>query len=399
MWYDLLILAILIYALIRGAMKGLVWQIAAIAAIVLCFFFAESASLVLAPYIGLKPPLDRWVSMLILYFVFSFASFALARMLKEGLEKAKFDDFDRHLGAIFGLVKGVLFSIVLTFFVVTIYDESRSYIIGTHSGYYAAILMDKLHPVMPEGLSEHLEPYIHKLDHDGLPLEHTHDHDHAGNSDGDVFKGIDFGSIFKGVTQVSGTSGGNDIFSSPFETPNSNNNNQDNLDPLVMFVTNLPSDLVSDQLKSQMITAVKNTAPEDRTELLTKLSTGVPALMEKVAKEWANGKPQEAGASVSTLMEERLDSIANMYAETELARRGVRDEIDTALYGLPQKVAENTVSDWYADLYGFQGDPDPQTDMSTPLNQRIVRQLGKAGVTWNQLSSKLQNQLRDTVNR
>ncbi|QDU79742.1 Colicin V production protein [Polystyrenella longa] len=395
MWYDLLIFAILIYAIIRGAMKGLVWQLAAIAAIVLCFFFAESASLLLAPYIGLNPPLDRWVAMLFLYFIFSFASFALARGLKEGLEKAKFDDFDRHLGALFGLVKGVVFSIVLTFFVVTIYDESRTFIMGTHSGYYAAIIMDRMHPVMPEGLSEMLEPYIHKLDSDNIDLQHAHDgHEHTGESGG--FKGIDFGSIFSGGSSGS-DSGSGDAFDSPFQSPSTNiNNNQ--ADPLLIFVRNLPANLVSDQLKSQMITAVEHTAPEDRTELLSHLSSGVPSLMEKVAREWSNGKPQDQTINSSRL-EQMLNGIASMYGETELSQRAVRDEIDTALYGLPEPVAQAAVQDWHADLMGFQGDPDPQTTINTPLNERILRQLQRAGIGLNQLSSKLQNQLRATANR
>ncbi|MCA9041327.1 MAG: CvpA family protein, partial [Planctomycetaceae bacterium] len=358
--YDLLIFAILLYALIRGAMKGLVWQLAAIAAIVLCFFFAESASLLIAPYITLKPPLDRWVAMLILYFIFSFASFALARVLKEGIEKAKFNDFDRHLGALFGLVKGVLFSIVLTFFVVTIYDESRNYIVQTYSGYYAAVIMDRLHPVMPEGLSEHLEPYIHKLDHDGLDLEHAHEHeDHPGG-----FQGIDFGAIFNGgnSSSSSSSSGSGDIFSNPFVSSGNTSSNTSSQDPMVQFVQNLPAELVSNQLKSLMVTAVKNTAPEDRTELLSQLSTGVPALMEKVAREWANGKPQSPNTNDSRL-DQMLNNIASMYGETDLARRAVRDEIDTALYGLPDQVVQKTVEDWHADLMGFQSDPDPQTSM------------------------------------
>lgn len=390
LWYDLLILAILIYALIRGAMKGFVWQLAAITAIILCFFFAETASLLLAPYIGLKPPLDRWVAMLILYFVFSFASFALARVLKDGLERAKFDDFDRHLGAIFGLVKGVLFSIVLTFFVVTIYDESRSYIIGTHSGYYAAVIMDRLHPVMPEGLSEHLEPYIHKLDHEDFDLQHTHD----GEGEGTGFKGIDFGSIFNGGGSSSNSG---DVFSSPFGTPDASINNQ-NSDPMIEFVRNLPSDLVSDNLKSLMVTAVRNTEPEDRTELLSQLSTGVPTLMEKVAREWAQGKPTDSSADNSRV-DQMLNSIAAMYGETDLARRAVRDEIDTALYGLPDQVTQKTVEDWHADVMGFQGDPEPKTTMTTPLNDRIIYHLQKAGIQWNQLSSKLQQQLSASLKR
>jgi hypothetical protein len=42
MWYDLLTLGILMYAMFRGATKGVVWQLATIAALLLCFCSAWS---------------------------------------------------------------------------------------------------------------------------------------------------------------------------------------------------------------------------------------------------------------------------------------------------------------------------------------------------------------------
>jgi uncharacterized membrane protein required for colicin V production len=73
MWYDCLAVAILAYTTIRGAMKGVIWQIAAIAGIVLCFVFSESISAAAGPYVHLDPPLNNWVVMIGAYLVFSFA--------------------------------------------------------------------------------------------------------------------------------------------------------------------------------------------------------------------------------------------------------------------------------------------------------------------------------------
>ena len=120
MWYDLLILAIIIFAAIRGAMKGFVWQLATIAALVLCFLFATPLSLALAPAIGVQPPLNRWIALAVIYALFSLLAFGGARMLREGIEKAKFVEYDRHLGSVFGLLKGVVIALVLTFFAVTL---------------------------------------------------------------------------------------------------------------------------------------------------------------------------------------------------------------------------------------------------------------------------------------
>lgn len=383
MWYDLLILAILIYSLIRGAMKGIIWQLAAIAAIVLCFFFSESASLLIAPHIGLKAPLNRWVAMLLLYFVFSFASFALARALREGLEKAKFEDFDRHLGALFGLAKGVLFAVVLTFFVVTIWEGSRSYITQTYSGYYAAVLMDRLHPVMPEELTKVLDPYINNLDHDGV----NSNHQHANNNDGDSSH-ISFDDIFN---------------NNPFTDPKTSNNgtykeegSTETEDAFVLFVKQLPDTLVSKELRDLMLVAVENTAPEDREELVHQLSSGVPSLMEQVAKDWSAGNPEKTHTEADK-MTKMLDEIAGLYSESDFAKQSVLQDINSRLNGLPEKVIQGTVEDWHSDLMGYQNDPDTMTDMSTQLDHRILRQLSRARIALSSLDSHLRNRLRSSL--
>ena len=176
--WDLIVLGIIVFSFLRGAMKGFVWQVATIAALVLCFFFAESMSVMLAPLIGLKEPLNRWVAMFVLYIVFSFVSFAIARSATDFMEKARFTEYDKHMGAILGLVKGVALGLVLTFFSVTLSEQARNHVMGTRSGKYAALIMDRLHPVMPTELHDVLEPYIHQLDSDELDLHHHHDHDH-----------------------------------------------------------------------------------------------------------------------------------------------------------------------------------------------------------------------------
>src|SRR4051812_26726740 len=98
MWFDVLILGTLLVTTIRGAMKGVVWQLAAIASLVLCFVFAQSGSLAIAPMIPLKAPANRWTAMFIIYLISSLVAFGAARFLRDGIEKAKFTEYDKHLG-------------------------------------------------------------------------------------------------------------------------------------------------------------------------------------------------------------------------------------------------------------------------------------------------------------
>jgi uncharacterized membrane protein required for colicin V production len=172
MWYDLLTLGILMYAMFRGAMKGVVWQLATIAALLMCFFFSGSLSHVVAPFIRVEEPLNKWIAMLVLYLGFSFVSFGVARVMHEAIENMRIEALDRHLGALLGLVKGAMFSMFLTFFLVTLSHSARESIINSESGYVAAVAIDRLDPVIPGDLHALLEPYLRRMDPRGIEREH-----------------------------------------------------------------------------------------------------------------------------------------------------------------------------------------------------------------------------------
>ncbi len=175
MWYDIAVLGVLVYSMARGASRGLVWQLASIAGIILCLMFAETFSGVVGPHISLKPPLNEWVTMFGAYLFFSFIGFGAARMLTKSIEDAGFKEFNSHLGALFGLAKGFVMCLVLTFFLATL-DATHDVIRNSRSGYYAALTMQKIHPVMPDKLHDALNRYIHSLDNiPGVgPIEDDH---------------------------------------------------------------------------------------------------------------------------------------------------------------------------------------------------------------------------------
>ncbi|QDT54958.1 Colicin V production protein [Caulifigura coniformis] len=176
MWYDIAVLGVLVFCMARGASRGLIWQLATIAGIILCLMFAETFSGILGPHISLQPPLNEWVTMFGAYLVCSFVAFGAARMLTKGIEGAGLKEYNSHLGAIFGLAKGIVVCLVATFFLATL-DATHNLIANSKSGYYAAITMRKIHPIMPEKLHDALNRYIHSLDN--IPGVGPMDHDHV----------------------------------------------------------------------------------------------------------------------------------------------------------------------------------------------------------------------------
>ena len=162
MWYDLFIGAMLLFAAYRGSQRGAIFQVAAIASVVLCFIFAEAISAAVGPHVPLAPPLNNWVIMLGAYLVFSFASFGFARVLQRWVEAAGMTEFNKHVGGGFGLIKGIALALVITFFAVTLSPKSRALLADSRSSNVAAHIMWKLHPVMPANLQRALENFNQK---------------------------------------------------------------------------------------------------------------------------------------------------------------------------------------------------------------------------------------------
>ena len=366
--WDLLVVGVILFSVIRGGMKGFVWQLATIASIVLCFLFAESLSLAIAPMIGLKEPLNRWVGMFLLYLVFSFLAFAVARTMRSAIEQAKFTEYDRHMGAVLGFLKGTGVALILTFFAVTLSEQAREKIMHTYSGKYAAIIMDRLHPVMPAELHAVLEPYIHQLDQDGLDLQHAHD-DHDGHQH-----------------EADGQGSGGPPFSG---TSPADQDEQNRLKQLIAQIPGLDGD---PDLQEMAINALMNTAPEHRSQLLDLLSTGIPALTKIIAIEWQNGKPAEADNN-EELRDRLLREISGIYFTTPNAQESFSEEIYDSLAGLPLQIETRVLEDWHADLMGFDPDPDPNTDFRTEIDRRIVNQMQYAGLSLNSLDSALRQRL------
>ncbi len=411
-WYDFVVLAILLYTTFRGASRGLVWQLAWIAALVLCFGFAETGSLALAPRIEqlfpqAKPPLSRWIAMLILYMGFSFLAFGVARVLRGWIEKAKFVEYDRHLGGIFGFVKGVIFALVLTFFSITLSDSLRETVLSSKSGYAAAVIMHKLAPVMPQELVKVLDPHIHQLDesyHEGeqgpfgeddVLLGHKHEtpRDNGKDNGKDDHFGLDPGGLWDQLT-----GGGNREDRPEPGQP------ADDVD-LRTFLSSLPAS-VSRGLRDQAIEVFREAAPEKKRELLNQLRATLPEEVDDVlarfrqptnpAEPPADQTPSAPDKTAAATTDDLLAAISRIYSDQPEVQARFRADVKERILGVPDRVAVAVLQDWQADLLQ-QSDPDPGTTFRTRLDERIYRQLQAARIPIERLSRSLQQRMREAA--
>ncbi|VAX40141.1 hypothetical protein MNBD_PLANCTO02-2971 [hydrothermal vent metagenome] len=381
--FDGIILFVLLISLYRGAAKGFVWQLATIAAIVLCFVFAGELSKKVAPVIanfGAKPPLDQWLAMLALYVGFSFLSFGVARSIGRWLEKVKLKEYDKHLGAIFGLVKGVAFCLVLVFFLSNFSTSARAMIKKSYSGKAAATVMDGLHPLMSEGLSKALHDIgnIDELNQPGLKLKN-----HDKNPDGEYEKGNNNPS-------------NND---DPF-----NNEQEEGYSFLENFVRSLPS-IEGSKIQENVLRILKNSSPQEREQMMESLRKGVrgadfirsqtndpfdPRSQTSDPFDSPQEKQTENRPTSNNDRKNLLRKIAALQSNSVSRQQQIITNANRALQGVPRNIADKAVEDWYADLYGSEFDPDLKTDFSTPIDERIFRQAKAAKIPLSSLPEKYQ---------
>lgn len=462
-WIDFVVLAVLLYTTIKGASKGLISQLTWIVALVACFAFAESVSLKLAPTITqafpqVEPPLDRWIAMFILYMGFAFVSFGVARVLKGWLEKAKFADFDKHLGGIFGLIKGVVICMIVIFFGVTLSENLRQTVLASHSGHAAAVIMQRLGPVMPKELAGVIEKAQQRLNHNDFHTDDLDGHDHGGIDDfidrlpnfGGQSNDNGFANGNPPAETGQGSGGGllNDLFGSGTtgqgtqpanSTANGGGTNAQPNQSLASFIEQLPTS-ISNDIKNSALNALRNSTPEQQRNLIDQLQGSITGqsgdktgVVTGVLKNWVgqtlgevpggSGFNTNGGSSSSSpfsdspfdnrtpvatnnnvnsqqtqaIVSQVLGSIGKIYSDRPDAQQQFMSSIAQQLEGVPGQVQAVVLQDWYADLMPGQTDPDPKTGFSTELDIRILRQLQAAGISPTRLSGKLQQRLSDAT--
>ena len=163
--YDIVMLTVLAVATLFGAWKGLAWQIASLGSIFLSSLVALRFREPASHWIDAQPPLNTFAAMLILYLGTSLAVWIGFRWVKGMIDRVRLREFDRHVGALFGLAKGVVLCVIITLFAITLLDEPRRQsIVNSYSGRYIALLLDRSQGVMPEEVHDVIAPYLETLE-------------------------------------------------------------------------------------------------------------------------------------------------------------------------------------------------------------------------------------------
>ena len=168
--YDVLMAGILVVTVLWGAWKGLAWQLASLASLVLSYGAALRFSGHFAPLFGDEAPWNRFAAMLALYVVASAGVWLVFHLVRGVLDNWRLRGFDRQMGAMVGGVKGLAICLVITFFAVTLSDSTRQRVLASRSGVYIAQIIRRADPILPSEVRQVLDPYLDRLNDELAPL-------------------------------------------------------------------------------------------------------------------------------------------------------------------------------------------------------------------------------------
>ena len=159
-YYDAAMAGVVVGGMIWGAWRGVTWQLASLASLILGYTVAHQLSTQLAPHFPGDAVVSRTLAMMAVYAGVSAGVFGVAWALRATLRKLKFEAFDRHLGMLLGGMEGTLIGMVATFFVVSLAPSMRDPIFASPSGQMVGTLMDAAGPVLPAEIRSALAPFI-----------------------------------------------------------------------------------------------------------------------------------------------------------------------------------------------------------------------------------------------
>lgn len=157
---DWLLCAVLLFSMLLGAWRGLVYELMSLAAWVFAFvlaqWLAQDVSQML-PVLQSTAEQVRYAAAFVMVFVAAlFAAGLVSWLLKKLVESVGLRPVDRALGSVFGLARGVLLLLVATVVIQLLGMASRPWWQEAQGPVWLDVLLNGIRPVLPEALRAYL---------------------------------------------------------------------------------------------------------------------------------------------------------------------------------------------------------------------------------------------------
>lgn len=159
--YDIVMLLVFGGSILFGYWKGLTWQIASLAAIIISYIVAANFNSQISGLIRVDEPWNKIGAMLVLFLGTSLVIWTIYAYLNKSIQKNELKGFDRQAGAVLGALKGGLLCMVITMFSVSILGESiHNSIDNSTLGRYVEKGIWQVSNFVPAELAKFVDPHI-----------------------------------------------------------------------------------------------------------------------------------------------------------------------------------------------------------------------------------------------
>ena len=156
---DSIFVLLLLASMVLGALRGLFYEVLSVLSWIAAFMLAQLLAADVAqilPMGGVGEPIRFAAAFVIIFVVAAFAGGLLARMIQKLTAKAGLQSTDRALGALFGVLRGVILLLVLTAAVsMSQFKNSAWWKESTAVGIALAVLQN-WKPLIPENFGRYL---------------------------------------------------------------------------------------------------------------------------------------------------------------------------------------------------------------------------------------------------
>ena len=156
---DWILLGVLVFSMLLGAWRGLVYEVLSVLGWVVSFFVAQWFAPELATRLPLQSAADpvRYAAAFVLIFIASvFAAGLLAFLLKKLVAAVGLAPVDRLLGAAFGVLRGVILLLAATVVIDMTALKTSDWWRESKGAPVLAATLKALKPVLPEQFAKYL---------------------------------------------------------------------------------------------------------------------------------------------------------------------------------------------------------------------------------------------------
>jgi uncharacterized membrane protein required for colicin V production len=157
--YDGVMLGLVVVGMVWGAWKGLTWQLASVASLVLGYLVAYPTAGKIAPSFPGNPTVAWLLALITAYVLISGSVFLAAWGVRMLLRRMKFEAYDRHLGMLTGGVSAAALGMVGTVLVVSLAPQTREPILTSPSGRVVNRTLAVAREVLPHSVRDVLQPF------------------------------------------------------------------------------------------------------------------------------------------------------------------------------------------------------------------------------------------------